>query len=134
MGQAQLRVVTKTSIEVRDTGGAVVRSFGDEVPQHDGPKMSRNAAGNPSQRGVWSADDVPGVDARLLDALQIYLTPIIQSDDLWSIEWRMQPELMRDAGKASVRCRLIIHRRSARKDDAGILGVREGYPSWELPS
>ncbi len=134
IGEAQIKVVpSETPVEVVDEAGEVLRSFGGDVPQIDGPARAWNAAGTPYATLRWYADDVPGVDARLLDALQVYLSPLINDEDFWGIEWRRRPVLQREAGKVQLTCRLIVHKRSNRPD-AGVIGVPEGYPSWSLPS
>lgn len=116
LGQAQLKPVEqdKTPIVIVDDTGAVVRSFGDNVQQFDGPAMFCNAAGTPYSTLKWVAPSGEGVDKRLLDALETFLTPLITDDDFWSIEWRIRPSIERGEGYVQVRCRLVIHKSSNR--------------------
>jgi hypothetical protein len=135
LGQATLKSVNqeKTPIVILDTNGNPLRAFGDDVQQYEGPARARNAAGIPFATLRWLAKDEDGVENRLMDAFEAYLTPIIADNDFWSIEWRGLPTIERDHGQAQIRCRLIVHRRSNRPD-AGIMDVVEGTPSWALPT
>lgn len=132
MGTAKLAdPVKRTPIEIKDTDGNIVRAFGDDAQQFDGPMMYSNAAGTPYVTLRWKTEDISDrAVVILLNALEVYLTPVIKDGDFLSIEWRVRPTIEREPDHTLIRCRLIVHKRSGRKQDAGIIGIEEGFPSW----
>ncbi len=128
-------------IEVRKADGSIFCSVGGELFQGDGPPRAWNLAGVPYET-VMFAYRAPTIEevqdfgyAAVRNAFIEWAEGILD-EDFWSIEWRIRPTFeegespfeatildaetgmprkgMEMMYTASIRCRLIVHKRSTR--------------------